>query len=665
MKKSIKALVLMLAMTLVASVAPVYAAEELPDYEANIMTDAQLDAFFASTEINTNWGDEQLSMAVSKLYDKLKANGDTDVISGITYIATESYSEATEKPYADYFADFELSTKEDVAIILAGNYGSYNTIPVGIVNLKAGETVRVMEKAAELFNAPGLKFTYKDVVLLVGEFSCTAIPVTSEVLEAFYPIMKDMNVDFANAYPEYNEDAKATMLDYLQNNACLVGYENPLPVVEGTPGLTLGLNLYETAENEAGDLEETGIVYEVTENIFVPYKATVLENPTFIADESNYNYGGEVVADLYAALKAAGNEEIVYAMNFEAVETYDEAVAAPYAKYIADFELASSKDASVLLVGNYDAWKDKTIGTVPIGIINLTADQPTRILKTASDNVAQAAEWTFNYTEICELVKNFDCAAIPLSKELLEAYYAVKCEDATYAAANPKYDATVEAALLEDLLANANPLNADSFKVADEDLTLSLNLNLYENDKNGAKYDETGKVWVVGDTYTFDYVAPEIEEEQPEIMQKMLVVYNMEVKEREGKEYYPVHVYSGIDSLKYNEVGYKMVVTNMEKNESKEKTESTNVVYRNMKVTQTDGTVKNYDAKEALGGTYMFGHEMLFTKGTWTNANTKISVTPYAKKLDGNYVWGKEVVLTDAAVKAKDKNSALFREEKN
>jgi len=84
-----------------------------------------------------------------------------------------------------------------------------------------------------------------------------------------------------------------------------------------------------------------------------------------------------------------------------------------------------------------------------------------------------------------------------------------------------------------------------------------------------------------------------------------------------------------------------------------------------MKVTQTDGTVKNYDAKEALGGTYMFGHEMLFTKGTWTNANTKISVTPYAKKLDGNYVWGKEVVLTDAAVKAKDKNSALFREEKN
>ena len=149
------------------------------------------------------------------------------------------------------------------------------------------------------------------------------------------------------------------------------------------------------------------------------------------------------------------------------------------------------------------------------------------------------------------------------------------------------------------------------------------------------------------------------------MLDAMLVVYNMDVQKYQDVEYYPIHIYSGIDSLKYNKVGYKIIVTDMDKKESQEKIESTNVVYRTMRVTQTDGTVEDYEAKKELGGTYMFGHEMLFTKGTWTNDNTKISVTPYAEKLDGDVIWGKEVVLTDDAVKEKDPDSALFREEKN
>lgn len=648
MKKTIRASILVLALALMAMVTPAFAAEDvaLPEYDYHILTEAERDEFFALESMNTSYGDP----AVCYLYDALKAAGNADVIQAVNYTATESYNDASAQPYAEYMTDFEISSAEDVSVMLIGNYGSYGTIPVGIVNVAAGESIRVMQSAASIGALP--QFTYQDIVLLVKDFDCAAIPLTEEVLKAYHTVLCDTDASFKAAYPEYNAEVEAMILAGLVEEANPLGAES-FTVVDGNTGLTLSLNLYETV-----DKEETGKSWAVASNIFVPYESHVLtktERDAFFNGE--YKYGGDVVNDIYN--KIEDQDGVVYAMNFKAVDDYDTAAASPYAYYIADFELTSSKDTSVLLVGNYGSY-----GTIPIGIVNLTANTPKRIMQTTRE--AGMEEWNLNYKEVVLTVGSFDCAAIPVSTEMLKAYYDVKCEqDASYKASNPVYTVSVGEAILAELAVTegCNPLGAESFMIAEDDTELSLTLNLYENDNSTpnsgeTKYDETGDSWVVGDTSTFTYNIPEF-------MQDMLVIWNMDVKqdaEDESVSYYPIHVYSGIDSLNYSEVGYTMNVTNTVESTSASKTKSTRIVYESMNVTDLEGTKELYSAYD-LGGNYMFGHELLFTVGEWTNENAKIEITPYAKTLAGEEIVGKTVTLTDAIVKEYKETTSLFREE--
>ena len=645
MKKTIISVVAMLVLSMMVSIMPAQAQTiALPEYESHILTQAEVDEFFAIESFKQSFGDEKLCKAVSTLYDNLKAAGEADIISAINYKSVESYSEASSKEYAEYYADFELSSCEDVAVILAGNYGSYGTIPVGIVNVKAGESIRVMNTASKIIGSQGLNLTYKDIVNFVGDFDCAAIPLTPAVIKAFYPIMCDMSTEFANGYTEYSQAAADAIVDYLHDNANTLGTTDPFVIVDSNPGLRLGLSLYET-ERVNGSLVETGAKYTVTANIFVPYEAKVLdtaEKDAFFHDE--YKYGNEIVKTVYDELKNA-EQDIVYAMNFKALEPYSEASAAPYAWYIADFELKASDDVSVLLVGNYG-----TYSTIPLGIFNLEADKPIRIMKTASDygkaqGNSDIAGWTFNYKEIVNFVKDFDCAAIPVSKELLKAYAdATGCE----------YD---EAAILAELVDSANPLGADSFKVAD-DVKLTLELKLYEKDNttpnNGAtKYDETGASWTVGSKATFTYVAPE----EKTIMQRLMGITNMPLNNGN----YPVHFYTGIDSLDYKEVGFNIIVK-MTGEEPVEIKKATTVVYETMDITTTDGEKVRFEATRLDGAKYMFGQAMEFDPDNgWTNDNTEIVVTPYAIDLTGKVIDGKQFTISDKVVKDQNPNSALFR----
>jgi len=96
--------------------------------------------------------------------------------------------------YGNYYADFVLTVNKDVTFnadsetadgYLAGEYGDYGWIkvPPTDVTLKAGESLRIMEYAAELLNKSGLQFTYAEVVESVKSFNC-GVYFTPEFLAA-------------------------------------------------------------------------------------------------------------------------------------------------------------------------------------------------------------------------------------------------------------------------------------------------------------------------------------------------------------------------------------------------------------------------------------------------------------------------------------------------
>ena len=148
-----------------------------------------------------------------------------------------------------------------------------------------------------------------------------------------------------------------------------------------------------------------------------------------------------------------------------------------------------------------------------------------------------------------------------------------------------------------------------------------------------------------------------------EILQKFLVVYNMDEKvDENGVSYYPIHIYAAIDTLKYEEVGMTMTVSSISgAKQPATKTFSTTKVYSAMKVTNSAGTVTRY-TPDQLGGAYLFGHEMLFTATNWVGTDVKITVTPYAINKAGDTIHGKTIEITDEAIKGRDPSSGLFRQ---
>lgn len=151
---------------------------------------------------------------------------------------------------------------------------------------------------------------------------------------------------------------------------------------------------------------------------------------------------------------------------------------------------------------------------------------------------------------------------------------------------------------------------------------------------------------------------------EQEILQSMLVVYNMEEKVQDGVTYFPICVYAAIDKLQYKEVGMTMTVQILSTGAEKSLTQSSKKVYRSMDVTDSSGEVIRW-TPDQLGGAYMFGHEMLFTAGNWVGTDTQITITPYAIDHDENTINGKTIVITDAAIKERDPDSALFKQADN
>ena len=105
----------------------------------------------------------------------------------LTFALNFKADEATEEQlayYGKWYADFVLTVNKDVTFnanggadgYLSGQYDAWSenwvNVPFENVTLTAGQSLKIMEYAAQLMGEPGLKLTYNDVYGFVKDFNC-------------------------------------------------------------------------------------------------------------------------------------------------------------------------------------------------------------------------------------------------------------------------------------------------------------------------------------------------------------------------------------------------------------------------------------------------------------------------------------------------------------
>ena len=105
----------------------------------------------------------------------------------LTFALNFKANEVTDEQlayYKDWYADFVLTVNKDVTFnangeadgYLSGQYDEWSAnwvnVPFEDVTLKAGESLKIMETAAEMLGQKGLKLTYNDVYSFVKDFDC-------------------------------------------------------------------------------------------------------------------------------------------------------------------------------------------------------------------------------------------------------------------------------------------------------------------------------------------------------------------------------------------------------------------------------------------------------------------------------------------------------------
>lgn len=148
------------------------------------------------------------------------------------------------------------------------------------------------------------------------------------------------------------------------------------------------------------------------------------------------------------------------------------------------------------------------------------------------------------------------------------------------------------------------------------------------------------------------------------VFKTLVIIHNMEPVTNDGETFYPVHLYSAVDSLDYENVGFDINVKSPNGDENYQKTTST--VYKNMTVTDSNGDTKNYTAED-FGGNYIFGAELLFDSKAYKNATTELLITPFATKSfktedDAEKIFGTEAKINETTLAEKGDES-LFKEE--
>ena len=145
-----------------------------------------------------------------------------------------------------------------------------------------------------------------------------------------------------------------------------------------------------------------------------------------------------------------------------------------------------------------------------------------------------------------------------------------------------------------------------------------------------------------------------VKEETVNPFGKLASITNMEIVTVDGVNYYPIEVYTGIDSLNYKRVGfkYRMAATKIDGTPvSTNGEKDTKTVYTEISGNTSKGEAYTYTAGQ-FDATYIYGQRFLFPTASFKSADTTLYITPFAEKLDGTIVNGTEVELSDAALAA-------------
>ena len=145
-----------------------------------------------------------------------------------------------------------------------------------------------------------------------------------------------------------------------------------------------------------------------------------------------------------------------------------------------------------------------------------------------------------------------------------------------------------------------------------------------------------------------------VKEETVNPFGKFASITNMEVVTVDGVTYYPIEVYTGIDSLNYKRVGFKysMAATKIDGTPvSTNGEKDTKTVYTEISGNTSKGEAYTYTAGQ-FDAAYIYGQRFLFPTASFTSAGTTLNITPFAEKLDGTMVYGEKVELSDAALAA-------------
>ncbi len=265
---------------------------------------------------------------------------------GVTLTAMEDYGTASEGDFADWIVDAELVFSKDATAILAGQYDNAN-------NGKWLAWDELDFTAGEVFpvmEATGLhEFAkkYEDIVFLVKEFNCGI---------------------------KFDKSTEA-------------GTEVTLSVTLTNP--------------------ETGDKYVVGDSYTFTYTPEEVELPDFKVEP--LSEGMIVEADGLTS-SATDSYELDFGLVFEAVEDYDTASNAPYAKWEADFELEFSKDTDVTLLGQYDnANNGKWLS---LGSHTFSANKAIKLMKESGLD-----EFVKYYEDVVLLVQKFNCGIVLDSAE--------------------------------------------------------------------------------------------------------------------------------------------------------------------------------------------------------------------------------------------------------
>jgi len=236
---------------------------------------------------------------------------------------------------------------------------------------------------------------------LDGAMVFKAVDTYDEALASAYA---DWNADFVI---EFDQDVTAT----LAGNYGTYGWI-ALPEYDFEAGVAYGIMKESGLDKEVSKYSDVVLLVEeftcgldFADDTPADAKVTLglyLTNPE---DETEtYLVGKEFVYTVDGLLPEYKAEEIEvdgldFAMVFEAVDSYDEALASDFANWVADYEITFSSDATAVLSGQYDSYSSEWID---LPAYDFEADVPVRVLE-------EAQLGTFTYADIVLAVEKFQC----------------------------------------------------------------------------------------------------------------------------------------------------------------------------------------------------------------------------------------------------------------